>query len=252
VTRALVTVAVMFTTAAAAPAAKSSTAPTPEAVGNRQIVGILDVRAEGLASDVAAQFEKQLELQIDTKRFYLATRARMRQAMTSSTRWAEGCVIGTCLRDVKAQTGAGIVVLAALSGSGTSFGYVVTLVRTDTGRVLAQESGRCDVCVITEAMNQGAATIVRLLREVPQVLTDEDQVKAAQFDLAAAPLRARVDKLEDADRHHRHLGIALTVVGLIAAGVGVAVYATTDHDAGLATTAGGAGLAASGLVVLAF
>ena len=243
--RAVVTVAMLFATAAAGPAA-------PAGPGDRQIVGILDVRVEGLAPDIAAQFEKKLEEKIDAKRFYLATRARMREAMTRSTRWAEGCVIGTCLRDVKAQTGAGIVVLAALSGSKTSFGYVVTLVRTDTGRVLAQESGRCDVCLVTEAMSQGAATIVRLLREVPQVLTDDDQVKAAQVDLAAAPLRARVDALEDADRHHRRLGIALTVVGLIAAGVGVAVYATTDHDAGLATAAGGGGLAASGLFVLAF
>jgi hypothetical protein len=248
VIRALVTVAAVCSAATAEPVMKTrSSAEDP-----RQIVGILDVRAEGLAPDLALQFERKLEQQIDAKRFAVETRARMRQAMSSSTRWAEGCVIGTCLRDVKAQTGAGIVLLAALSGSGTSFGYVVTLVRTDTGRVLAQESGRCDVCLVTEAISQGAATVVRLLREVPAVLPDEDQVKAAQADLAVAPLRTRIDRLEADDRHHRHLGIALTVVGLIAAGAGVAVYAMVDHDSGLATAAGGAGLAASGLVVLAF
>ena len=63
-------------------------------------------------------------------------------------KWTEGCVVGACLSEVRAQTGAELVLLAALTGSGTSFGYVVTLVRTDTGRVLAQESDRCDVCTV--------------------------------------------------------------------------------------------------------
>ena len=63
----------------------------------------------------------------------------MHEMMANSTKWTEGCVVGSCLHEVKTQTGAELVLLAALTGSGTSFGYVVTLVRTDTGRMLAQD-----------------------------------------------------------------------------------------------------------------
>ena len=46
-----------------------------------------------------------------------------------------------------------------LTGSGTSFGYAVTVVRTDNGRVLAQESSRCDVCMVKEAMTEATLTV---------------------------------------------------------------------------------------------
>jgi len=257
VRRALVAAAVVLAAHAAdaAPDAKK-TSPTTDAgglkgdPGDRRIVGILDVRVEGLAPDVAAQFEKKLEQQIDTKRFWLATRARMKQSMANSTRWTEGCVIGTCLREVRAQTHAELVLIAALSGSGTSFGFVVTLVRTDTGRVLAQEAGRCDVCTIAEAMNQGAVATVRILRDIPAMLPNDDAVKAAQVDLAIAPFRT---KLDDVDHRWARLGTTMAIVGVIATGAGLALYFINDHaDYGLGIAGVGAGLTIGGVVVLTF
>ena len=96
--------------------------PPPQAppTASQRIVGVLDVRVDGVPPEIAAQFQQQLEAQVDTKHFWLAPRSRMRETMTNSTRWTEGCVVGACLGEVKKQTNADLVLLVALNGSGTS------------------------------------------------------------------------------------------------------------------------------------
>jgi hypothetical protein len=224
--------------------------PPPEPGDPRRVVAVLDVAVTGVPNDVKEQFQLGLDTQVDPKRFWIDPRARVREQMMSSTKWTEGCVIGACLAEVKAHTHADLVLLVAINGSGTSFGSVVTLVRTDTGRVLSQKSERCDVCTINEALATATLATIRLLDAVPEKLPDEAIEREAQLEMATSPLHAKIA----AGKHHRKAtGIALTVTGFIAAAAGAALYVASNHaEYGLATLAAGGGVAASGVVVLAF
>jgi hypothetical protein len=227
-------------------------APAPgesEAAAGAHTLAILAVEAS--SRDVARAFESELESQLGALRVRFLPRARLREQMRGSTQWTEGCVVGTCLAEVRAQTGAGVVLLAALTGSGTTFGYVVTLVRTDTGRVLAQDAARCDVCTESEATGRALAAAVKLVGAIPPQLPDEAAEQGAAVEVAVnASNRKRA-----ADRRGvRRVGWALTIFGLAAAGTGAFLYlAGDDRPAyGLAAAAGGGGLAVGGITVLAF
>ncbi len=215
------------------------------------MVGILDVRVDGVSDDVKAKFEQQLEQQLDTNQYWLSNRAQMRERMKFSTKWTEGCLVGECLAEVRTQTRAELVLLAALNGSGTSFGYVVTLVRTDTGRVLAQKSERCDVCTINEAMTEATLATIALLNEIPNALPDDAALRATAMKTLVSVTKREQDGRR---RHKRRIGTVLTLTGL-AVGIGgaAAAYFVMDHPTwafGLA--AGGAGIATGGVVVLTF
>jgi hypothetical protein len=221
--------------------------------GKQRIVGILEVR--GPTPHDEAAFEKNLEQQLDTNQYWLAPRAKMRERLRNSTKWTEGCVVHHCLSEVKVQTNAELVILAALTGSGTSFGFVVTLVRTDTGRVVSQESERCDVCTLNETMNAATLATIKLLNALPDRLPDETAQQGAAVDLAIGTAMAPVQsKLVAERRTTTRAGITLTVVGLVAAAAGTAAYLLQDDrpDYGLVAAAAGGGLAAGGIIVLAF
>lgn len=227
--------------------------PKPLPTDNRRIVGILDVKVDGVPPEIASQFQQGLEAQLDSKHYWLAPRARMRDLMTNSTKWTEGCVVGQCLQEVRTQTRADLVLLAALTGSGTSFGYVVTLVRTDTGRVLAQEQERCDVCTVSEALSAATLATIKILNAVPDRLPDDGVEDKAALDLATRPLETRIARLSEDGHHHRALGVTFTVIGLLAAAAGTAIYMTQDHASyGLATAAAGGGMALGGVFTLTF
>jgi hypothetical protein len=258
VTRTLVTLAVLAGgIAVAGPKPDSppapSTKPSAAVPEHRRIVGVLEVKVDGVSPEIASQFQQGLEAQLDSKHYWLAPRARMRELMANSTRWTEGCVVGECLHEVRTQTRADLVLLAALTGSGTSFGYVVTLVRTDTGRVLAQEQERCDVCTVSEALSAATLATIKILSAVPDHLPDDSVEQRAALDLATRPLENRLAKLASDDHRHTTLGIALTLVGLAAAAAGSAAYVMNNHTSvGVATAAAGAGLATGGVVTLTF
>jgi hypothetical protein len=228
----------------------SSTAMPSGPADTRRIVGVLDVRVDGVPEEVKQAFLAALEQHLDSKKYWLASRARIKQLMVSSTKWTEGCLIGQCLADLREKAGVELALLIALTGSGTSFGHVVTLVRTDTGRVLAQESDRCDVCTVNEAVTKATLATISLLNSVPEKLPDEAGDQGAALDLAVGKVKQAADAQQ---RTSRRLGIVLTVVGVVAATAGIVLYETQDKpDYALITAAGGGGLVASGLVVLAF
>ncbi len=237
----------------AATPSKASVAPDPTRPPppeKRRMVGILDVRVEGVPDEIKAAFERGLEEQLDTKIYWLSSRAQMRDRMKFSTKWVEGCLVGPCLAELRTQTNAELVLLAAFNGSGTSFGHVVTLVRTDTGRVLSQESGRCDVCTVNEAMAEATLATMRLLANVPDKLPDEAGDQSAAIELAVG---AEHKKLAVAERATRRRGLVLTLVGLAVTGAGIATYVANDKpDYALAIAAGGAGMTLGGVVVLTF
>jgi hypothetical protein len=221
----------------------------PALVDKRRIIGILEVRVDGVPEDIRESFQKGIEEKFDATRYRLANRARVKQMMMGSTRWTEGCVVGQCLAEVRTQTGADLVLLAALTGAGTSFGYVVTLVRTDTGRVLRQSTERCDVCTVNEAMSRAMRATVDLLDSVPDKLPDEAAEQTANLDRAVGAVKQEVAAR---DQRNSRLGIALAVVGLVAAVGGGALY-SQDHETYAAMIMGGGGAAlASGVVVLTF
>jgi hypothetical protein len=250
-------VALATATGAVAAPGDERPAPAPDAVrlrpaaaDNRRIVGILEVRVDGVPDEVKESFQRRLDEQLDTKHYWLASRARMKQMMLRSTTWTEGCLVGPCITEVRTHTGADLVLLATLTGAGTTFGYVVTLVRTDTGRVLQQHSERCDVCTVNEALDKATLATVALLNNVPDKLPDEAAAQTAERDLAVGKVAHQL-----AERDHRtaHLGIALTVAGVAALAGGLVAYQLDHHASyGLATATAGGALAASGVVVLVF
>ncbi|MEO7097521.1 MAG: hypothetical protein ABI175_29945 [Polyangiales bacterium] len=215
------------------------------------MVGILDVRVEGVSNDIKAKFEMQLEQQLDTNQYWLSNRAQMRERMKFSTKWTDGCLVGDCLAEVRTQTSAELVLLAALNGSGTSFGYVVTLVRTDTGRVLAQKSERCDVCTINEAMTEATLATIALLNEIPTTLPDDAALRAIAVKTL---LGTKQRELDGRSRHRRRVGAALTVTGLVVGlgGAAAAVLLSEHPKWAIGVAAGGAGIATGGVVVLTF
>jgi len=235
------------------PAPEPPPEPLPKPGDKRRIIAILDVHVgEGVAPEIEKQFQKDLDAKLDSKQYWLAPRWRVRDLMANSTKWVDGCLLGTCLHEVKAQTGAEIVLLASLTGSGTSFASVITLVRTDNGRALAQEVERCDVCTVQEQLNASIATAVKLLMAVPEKLPDEIADHVAALEAVKMPLEDKVRHLE-ASQHHFGAGMVMTIGGIVAAAAGTALYFTQNHASyALATAAGGGALAVGGVVVLSF
>jgi hypothetical protein len=242
VRRALIALAVLAGTAAAAP-------PQKPAQTKRHMVAILDVRVEGVSDDVKRQYEHDLEEQLDTNAFWLANTASVRERMKFSTKWTAGCLTGPCLHELATQTSAELALLASLVGEGTTYGYVVTLVRTDNGRVLTQESGHCDVCTAKEAMREATLATIKLLNEVPDKLPDEGSARGAEIDMAVGKLTRQMK--HDHSRW-KHRGIGLVVTGLAVAAGGVAAYVLTDESPALAVAGAGGGLLLGGVVVLTF
>jgi hypothetical protein len=224
--------------------------PRPSPADNRRIVGILEVRVEGVSDDVKETFQRGLEDQFDTKHYWLASRSYMKQRLLPSTKWTDGCIVGACLAEVRARTGAELVLLAALTGSGTSFGYVITLVRTDTGRVLQQDSGRCDVCTLSEAMANAKLATVGLLNNVPDKLPDEAAEQGATVTAAVGKVKR---ELAAHDQHTTRIGIVLTAIGLAAVVTAGVLYQLDNKPTyAVPTAVGGGALAAGGVVVLTF
>lgn len=241
------------------PVAAPAPAPAPDSAGNRtgplpadkrRTVGLLDVRVEGLSDEIKDNFRRELEEQIDTKRFWLADLKVLKAAMMRSTKWTEGCLVGRCLAELRTHSGAELILLTALTGSGTSFGYVVTLVRTDTGNVVEQESDRCDVCTVSEVMKQATLAAVEVLNNAPDKLPDEAAERAALVERAVGKVSAQADART---RRQRQLGVTMLAVGVASAVVGGALYFGSESRPGYAAvTAGGVALAAGGVVVLTF
>lgn len=248
----MLAMATMYAGSAPVAQADNATAAAVKADKPRKIIiGILDVRVDGVPAQAAALFEAKLTEQLDTGHYWLATRARMHELLAASPDWIEGCVAGPCLSVVKTQTSAERVVSVYLHGKGTSFGSVVTLFRTDTGAVVKQHAEHCDACTVNEAVDQSILATIGLVALAPDELPDEVRDTQARIAAAIRPLQAAQQRQA---RGHRRVGIALTVIGVVAAASGLLLHRqTTNHrDLTLGLIGGGVGTAASGLLVLTF
>ncbi len=230
-----------------APPAEPTPAPLPGANDPRMVIAVLDVRIDGAPPDVGAQFQKALDAQIDPKHFFVAPRSQIHEIMASSTRWTDGCDVGPCLQELRKRTRASIALLASLTGSGTSFAWVITLARTDSGNVVSQRAERCDVCTVDEALRNATRAAIDLLSAVPEPLPDEHPAPPRDD---AQPLEAKL-----AAMHHARAatGIGLLVAGVAAAAAGTAVYYADNHSkVGLGVGGAGAGLLVGSLVTFTF
>ena len=146
-------------TAAAKPGAGDAAKRAP----HRKIVGILDVRVDGVSSTAAERFESAIEEGLGSTEYWVATRKRMREILSNDAVWNEGCVFGPCLLEVKKQTGADLVVVAYFHAIGSSYQFVVSLVETTHGSVVAQVADHCDVCALSEALDAAALATIGLV-----------------------------------------------------------------------------------------
>src|SRR5262249_2940517 len=113
---------------AAPPAeARPVAAPPPDGTGEpvrtapadtRRIVGILEVRVDGIPDEIKESFQRGLEQQFDARRYRLDNRAQMKQALMRSTKGTEGCVIGQGLTEGRKPNGRDPGPPAALAGAG--------------------------------------------------------------------------------------------------------------------------------------
>jgi hypothetical protein len=166
---ALILVAVVAAPVRARPAAApTATTVQPAAPASRRrpagppIVGILELRVDGVSPTVAERFEAAIEDGLGSAELRIATRTRLREMLAGST-WSEGCLFGPCLAEVLRQTGVDRVVVAYFQGRGSSYRFVVSLVDTASGRIRAQAAERCEVCTLSEALDGAVLATIGLI-----------------------------------------------------------------------------------------
>jgi hypothetical protein len=245
-----VALAAMPAPAAAQPAPApeaAAAAPVPEP--DRMVVGILDVRTEGLPAAAGDEFERQLEALSATAArgaFWIASRDRLKAILANSTQWIDGCLYGPCMRVLREQTRAAVVVTVVLQSLGTTYRYVITLVRTDTGAVIDQRTEACGACTQDEAIAAATTATVDALVRAPETvaevaLTDPDVVARR----TEVPLRRRLGR-----NRTKVTAAAAVLTGLAVVGGVLGGYWLSEDDTDKAGPALGAaaGLATAGMV----
>lgn len=134
----------------------------PARADDEELVGLLDVRVEGVSDTAAEVFAKQIEESLGIAGLQVASRARLRGYL-AGTPWNAACLMGDCLKDLKTHAGVGKVIEAALVSIGPSYHYTITLLDTDTGQIIRQTSRKCDVCTTDEAFSDAALEVVALV-----------------------------------------------------------------------------------------
>jgi hypothetical protein len=201
--------------------ADEATGPAPLA---DDLIGLLDVRVEGVSPAAAEVFSKQIEESLGIAGLQVAPRARLREFL-AGTPWNAACLIGDCLKELKTHAGVAQVVEAALVSIGPSYHYTLTVLDTETGAIVKQTSRKCDVCTTDEAFADAALAIVELI---------------SSLDEGAAASPAAPDTRAKGRRATRRAALAL-VGAAIVAGAGGAYLMSRDEDRLGAAALGGAG-----------
>lgn len=189
-----------------------------------ELIGLLDVRVEGVSDTGAEMFAKQIEESLGIAGLQVAPRARLREFL-AGTPWNAACLVGECLRELKIHAAVATVIEASLVSIGPSYQYVITLIDTETGRVQHQLARKCDVCTTDEAFASAALDVVELIQQ-----RDTNANPAPPPPRKPPPGRAKVRKT------------ALFLLGAaVAAGAGGVFLMSRDQDRAGAATLGGAG-----------
>lgn len=236
--RSLAALGTVLALATAAHAGDDHAAAHPAAAPPRKIVGILDVRVDGVSPTAAERFESGIEEGLGSTEYWVATRKRMREILAGSG-WSEGCSFGPCLVEVRKQTGADLVVDAYFQGTGSSYRFVVTLVDTSTGAVTAQVADHCDVCTLTEALDSAALATIGL-------------VHGAEGEVAPAHVAVMVPRAAPSPaRPLRRTALLLVGAAAIAGGTAAYLIHTGNDKVGYAAGGAAGGLGVAGIAVLA-
>jgi hypothetical protein len=224
--------------AAALIASPAAAAPPPE-----KVIGLLDVRADGVDEPVASRFSEAVEEGLQGLSDYQAApRTRMKEMLAASA-WSSACTAGPCLEEVGEQTGAQFVVTAGLAGSGMSYRYTLTLLDTGDGAILRQVNESCPACTVEDLASQVTLATIGLVTgaegaAMPAAIVDEGPVRALQ-------LRVR--------RHGtmvRRTGVLLIGVAVVSAAVGYYMLDKDRDNVSYPLLGAAGGLAASGVVML--
>ena len=158
--------------------AQAKPMPPPAApVDTGEVIGLLDVRIEGLSADASAAFTEKIEQSLEISGLKVAPLERLRQYL-AGTPWNLGCYFGTCLMELHRQTGVATVIEVALATSGPSYHYVITLLDAKTGQPRSQTSGVCDVCTTDEAFGEASLAVVGLVNGVSDLPSDDAPPKS--------------------------------------------------------------------------
>lgn len=145
--------------------ADGAEAPAPKkAAGRGDLIGLLDVRVEGVSDTAAELFAKQIEESLGIAGMQVASRARLREILAGSP-WNAACLAGDCLRALKTHAGVSTVIEAGLVSIGPSYHYVITILDTETGEIEHQVARKCDVCTTDEAFTNAALDVVELIQQ---------------------------------------------------------------------------------------
>ncbi|MBK9034777.1 MAG: hypothetical protein IPL61_26525 [Myxococcales bacterium] len=220
-------------TALAAPTWAQPAKPRPAPADTDDVIGLLDVRVEGLSADAAEVFTRKIEDGLELSGLKVASRERLR-AYLAGTPWNTACLLGTCLAELQRGAAVATVIEVALATSGPSYHYVITLLDTRSGQPLTQVAAKCDVCTTDEAFTEAALAVVALVNGVGDGAPIDVPVV---IDPATRRARARV---AHARSRTRWLGVVL-LGAAAAAGAGSWYFYRDDRDALGGATAGAAG-----------
>jgi hypothetical protein len=216
------TLAVLLLVATAAPAR-----------ADEEVVGLLEVRGDGVDQDTLDRFAEAVEDGLGAIDWVTAPRDRLQEMLAASS-WTPACIVGPCLREVRAQTGADYVVNAGLAASGMSYRFTLTLIGTETGAVIAQKDESCPACTIDDVIASVTIATIALVNEVPP---------------AEAPPAPPPERRNPASTLRR-TGLLFLGVSLVAGAVAYYLHDKDRDDVGYPLAGAAGGLALSGAVVL--
>ena len=213
--------------------------PAPARADAEKIVGLLDVRAEGVDPVVRDRFALAVEEGLAGSAEYTpATRARMLEMLAQSG-WSPACLIGPCLSEVREQTGAQYVVTAGVSGSGQSYRLTISLIETERGTLVSQVTETCPACTVEDVASSAMLSTIELVNGAGQVGAP------GPGGPEPGPGRARGHA-----RTVRRTAVLLLGSALLAAGAGYYFLEKDRDDVSYPLLGAAAGLAVSGTVTL--
>jgi hypothetical protein len=227
----LAAAALLVSTIALRDAAGERAAVAPPPAGTDDVIGLLDVRVEGLNPAAAEIFTSKIEEALEISGLKVASSERLRQYL-AGTPWNAACLFGDCLRELRLRAAVATVIEVALATSGPSYQYVITLIDTESGQTINQLTGKCDVCTTEETFSQAALAVVELVNGVGDAAPTAKPIVIDHRPVQAAHAMAR--------RRTRWLGLGLVATAFVA-GVGSWYWSRDGRDNLAAGAAGGAG-----------
>lgn len=218
------------------------------AICSAETVGILEWVTAGVPKAASDRFEEALEDGLEGANFEVRKRESMEASLKAST-YVEGCNFGPCMRKVHEATGVGLAVVARVQGVGSSYTFIVSLVDSKTGHLVAQVSRGCAACSIDDAVLTASLMGPDLLLE--RVGEAEGSKRKAGIERSRSDEEVR--GVADSRRQSLRTTSYLFLGASLAAGAlgGYFLY-DDDNDKGLPLVAGAGASFLGGVTMLLF